>query len=615
MPGSASQAILAYWQPGKADDENGLGFVLMLDERGRLTLLLGSAGVPDVSVELEQPVPVRAWQFVAGSFDLSAARAAVHHWSKRRGWASAEATCAASAASMPACDLLIGAAFDAAGLPTSHFNGKIERPTVVGRRLGVGELTGWLENGPPMSAAIASWDFSREMDTTTAREMVHGLSGIMVNMPTRAMTGHNWTGEESNWRHAPDEYGAIHFHDDDLGDAQWETDFTYRVPDDLKSGVYAARLRAGTDEDHVPFIVRPEPGRPTARIAVILPTLTYLAYADEVIAPPHRVSRLSPEDEYVTEHHLVSQYNWHSDGSGVAMASLKRPLMNLRPRYRYWLNDCAHALAMDLYLLDWLEQYEFQYDVLTDHDLHTEGSELLGDYRAVLTGGHPEYVTGRMLEATSAYVTAGGRFMYLGGNGFYWVTGIHPASSEVSEIRRDGAGWAGLWGVEPGELYLATTGEQGGLWSNRSLRPQSLTGVEMVFQTFAKGHPYHVEPGGRTPEMAFVFEGVDIASPIGDFSLILGGAAGLEIDAVDYARGTPAECVVLARATGFNPEFHEAHADMTFLPNDQGGAVFSVSSMAWLGALSHNGYENEVSQITRNVLEAFLADGPPRWST
>jgi N,N-dimethylformamidase len=41
-------------------------------------------------------------------------------------------------------------------------------------------------------------------------------------------------------------------------------------------------------------------------------------------------------------------------------------------------------------------------------------------------------------------------------------------------------------------------------------------------------------------------------------------------------------------------------------PND--GAVFSVGSITCCGCLSHNGYRNNVSQITENVLRAFAAD-------
>jgi N,N-dimethylformamidase len=35
-----------------------------------------------------------------------------------------------------------------------------------------------------------------------------------------------------------------------------------------------------------------------------------------------------------------------------------------------------------------------------------------------------------------------------------------------------------------------------------------------------------------------------------------------------------------------------------------------MSSIAWSGALSHDGYENNVSRLTRNVLARFLDERP-----
>ncbi|MDT8872107.1 hypothetical protein RAA17_15420 [Komagataeibacter rhaeticus] len=49
-------------------------------------------------------------------------------------------------------------------------------------------------------------------------------------MPARAMTGHNWNGTVRSWQDAPEQYGAIHFHEDDLVDACWDSDFAWRVP-------------------------------------------------------------------------------------------------------------------------------------------------------------------------------------------------------------------------------------------------------------------------------------------------------------------------------------------------------------------------------------------------
>ena len=50
------------------------------------------------------------------------------------------------------------------------------------------------------------------------------------------MTGWNFSGEEMCWRHARHEYGAIHFHDDDLYDAGWDVDFEWQVPARMASG-------------------------------------------------------------------------------------------------------------------------------------------------------------------------------------------------------------------------------------------------------------------------------------------------------------------------------------------------------------------------------------------
>jgi N,N-dimethylformamidase len=51
-------------------------------------------------------------------------------------------------------------------------------------------------------------------------------------------------------------------------------------------------------------------------------------------------------------------------------------------------------------------------------------------------------------------------------------------------------------------------------------------------------------------------------------------------------------------------------ADLVFFETAGGGAVFSVGSMAWVGALPHNGYDNNVARVTSNVLARF-ADAEP----
>ena len=66
----------------------------------------------------------------------------------------------------------------------------------------------------------------------------------------------------------------------------------------------------------------------------------------------------------------------------------------MRPDYRFWLTGAPRHFSADLYLIDWLEEMGFAYDVITDEDLHMEGQALLSGYRCVITGSHPEMVSG-----------------------------------------------------------------------------------------------------------------------------------------------------------------------------------------------------------------------------
>jgi len=50
--------------------------------------------------------------------------------------------------------------------------------------------------------------------------------------------------------------------------------------------------------------------------------------------------------------------------------------------------------------------------------------------------------------------------------------------------------------------------------------------------------------------------------------------------------------------------------DMVFYETLNGGAVFATSSIAWAGALSHHGYQNNVSRLTANVIQRFLDPTP-----
>ncbi len=618
-PGRVAQTIVSHWNP---ESRRGFAFGLGADGDLELTLDGGrwSSG---------EPLLQRRWYEVKASYETASGRLVLEQtrlpWSPGNDVSQASSSVTFGAAdgvpgqatfeTPSATPLLIAARPSqlSGGVEETveHFNGKIEAPRIVD------------ENGE----ILAAWDFSVEIPT---QRIVDGgpneLHGVLHQVPTRAVTGHNWDGRAHDWTRAPEQYAAIHFHDDDVADAGWKADFALGIDDNWPSGIYAARLRQGDSEDHVTFFVRPKRGRTTSDLAFLVPTASYLAYAN------YRL-RLSPNplfgtgqpygdnDVYLLEHPELggSLYDRHSDKSGIHFSSRLRPIQNLKPG-----GNRAWQFPADTNLVAWLHQIGQPFDVITDEDVHAEGVELLASYRCVMTGTHPEYTSTAMLDALSDYLGGGGRLMYLGGNGFYWRIAFSEEIPGVIEVRRAEDGTR-AWIAEPGEYYHAWGGEYGGLWRRIGRPPNELVGVGFAAQGFDRSSYYRRAPGPLDPRAGWVFEGVE-DEIIGDFGSVGGGAAGEEIDRFDLRLGSPRHTIVLASSEGHSQEMlrtkeeflstvpwfddPKVRADLVFFECPNGGAVFSTGSIAWCGSLAENGGDNSVARITSNVVKRFLDPEP-----
>ncbi len=177
-------------------------------------------------------------------------------------------------------------------LTDAHYDGKIDRPRLFAAALPEEMLRRaceMLAPSPADPALIGAWDFSREMDSATVRDLsTNRLDGTLRNMPMRAMTGANWDGSVVQWRERPELYGAIHFHSDDMADCAWEPGPEFVVPSDWGSGFYALRLtaREGSEdpvESHVSFFVRAPLGKARSKLALVASTATYQAYANSAL--------------------------------------------------------------------------------------------------------------------------------------------------------------------------------------------------------------------------------------------------------------------------------------------------------------------------------------------
>ena len=98
---------------------------------------------------------------------------------------------------------------------------------------------------------------------------------------------------------------------------------------------------------------------------------------------------------------------------------------------------------------------------------------------------------------------------------------------------------------------------------------------------------------------------------------------------MDAKLGTPPHALLLARSENHSNTYElvaeevlvphgatdaiinpDIHADMVFYETPGGGAVFSTGSIAYMGSLSWNKFDNNVARLTANVLNRFKDPAP-----
>jgi N,N-dimethylformamidase len=480
------------------------------------------------------------------------------------------------------------------------------------------------DGGPTLNARIgrfslsvdgarAEWIFRplgphQSVMPTTGR----GAALRVHNRPTFAVKSARWDGSILDPRQNAAHYDAVHLHDDDLGHFDWPASHELEIPERAPSGVYAFEVVTAVGAERIPFFVRP--ASPTARLAFLVPTATYVAYGDEYLPTATYPWRCWDRGhQFAQDNRLRSLYDAHDDGSGVSLSSLRRPRATLRDDSRYPLSDCPHLLPVDLQFLRFCGRENLAIDLLTDHDLHVEGAAALRAYAGVFTGSHPEYWSSAMLAALDEHLGRGGHLAYLGGNGFYLCVAIDGDGMELRRAPDDE-----LWASDAAEMHMATNGERGGYWGALGRPTQSLLGSTFLMMGFGPSRPYRRLPSSYAPQWAWAFEGVG-DRPIGDAGSMLGGAAGYEVDGVIESWPQPRGLVRLATADDFDDSFQlrrglagadaagdavPRRADMTIYRHEGGGLVFSVGSVAWCAALPASG-QNAVGAITLNIARRF----------
>lgn len=623
------------------DATSGNGWALRIASDFHLEFLVGDGRGKIQRVRIDQSLRDWDWAYVAASYDAKQGLVTVHVVEKP--FAPGDRLTARRLHSTGKVDsfqqkgpMRIAAVRDGAGAaearfekPGDVFNGRIQDVRIAKRVLSAEEVDALSSETVPnalKNAIIADWDFGKDIKTTKIRDVSgNGMDGVAVNIPDRAVRGRFWDGSTIRWTDNPDLYDAITFYCDDLYDAEWQTDFSYTVPADLPSGIYAARLKQGDFTEYVTFFVSAPKNKPRADLAVLLSDYNYLAYANLTIGvtaaknyPGQNLSEVDGEFLKANlEYGTGGVYNYHVDGRNFSYGSRLRPDLGMKPG-----GLVAYNFVQDTHITAFLEHEGINYDIITDELLDKEGLGLLQQYRLVISSTHHEYVTPQMFDDIAEYTANGGRFIYIGANGWFWSVGGHPELPGVVESRNF---------HDIGERYLRNGG-RGGLMVETGRQAGPVFGVEMAGMIFNGSSPFRKKEDAANPRAAWIFEGTGEGEVFGDYGIdrVHGGACGFEIDRYASGNGVPRHALVLATSEPLKPTIEDvrtsqltlsiiyhpnkadpwAQCDMVFFETPKGGAMFSTGSISWISSTLENNFDNDVATITSNVVRRFLNPTP-----
>jgi N,N-dimethylformamidase len=616
------------------------GWALRLNPKMQLEFAVGN-GTSDLKVvTISEKVQDWGWSYVGAAYDAKTGMLSVHlqekPYSPGDQLTARTLSAKADVGGIPqAGPLRIAAVRNGPGAaratwekPGHNFNGRIQDIRISDKALDAKSISAMAAPVVPdnlKASVVVDYDFSREISSTKIMDVSSsGAHGVAVNLPNRAVRGRFWAGEAIKWTERPDLYDAITFYADDIYDAQWSSDFSFTIPDKLKSGVYAARLTQGDFVEYITFFVAAPKGKPSSRLAFWASDYNYLAYVGISLGvtakknyPSHNWNE--PDLDFLREnpeYAVGGMYDTHVDGRNFGYGTRLRPDIGMKP------GALTYNFPADTHVTAFLEHFGYDYDVITDELVDEEGLELLEQYDVIISSTHPEYTTIGMVNAIKDYSANGGRFMYVGGNGYFWSVGQHSELPGVMESRNF---------FEIPDRYLSN-GQRGGLIIETGLSTGPVVGVECSAMIFNGSSAYRRLPDSENPRSAWIFERTTEGPVFGDYGIdrVHGAAAGFEIDKFNPGNGVPRHALNLATSEPLKEKIEEVkmssapisihytpaspadhgQADMVFFETPKGGAVFSTGSITWMSSTPEKNYDNDVAKITSNVLKRFLDPKP-----
>jgi hypothetical protein len=326
-------------------------------------------------------------------------------------------------------------------------------------------------------ALLGCWPLGEERGSHVADASPFHRDGSIVNHGTWMVGGPGFDIDSDAVPpgDARDDLGrghALRLMPDDLFDCGWQVTETCAVPSDAKPGMYVGRITYGpflAKRYDVTFVVTKASNRPKAPIVVLCNTNTWLAYnSPAFIADPTVTTGWGTGNPgySVAGTPTFSAYVPHANNTPAFHIGVEVPWPAAQPYVRYEgpNSDYSHLVRAERYLHNWLDARGYDYDVITDFDLHEQG-KVLSPYSVLILNGHSEYWSAPAYQALNDFLNSGGNLVLLSGNTMFWRVSLDD-TSRVMECRKyvenDNTG-TGATLLNSGLRFHSDDGRPGGL--------------------------------------------------------------------------------------------------------------------------------------------------------
>jgi hypothetical protein len=374
---------------------------------------------------------------------------------------------------------------------TSHIlEGDLAMPVIYGRALSALEIQKRYHEDqglhlPPLDSVLACWPLTEEKGITVADISPAERTGTLINHATWMIGGPSFNAAavprfgEYNPTKDPTRGHGLRFASDDLFDAGWSTTATLSLPKDLKPGIYVGRISYESSDSpasyDVTFVVKKAQDAARKRMVVLCATNTWLAYA---CTPFVSHATGSPPPLWGTNGRYANGanertepppgtlgYNFYCDHQAqqpTYQVGVNLPWPAASPDVRYFGDvDYSHLTRAELFTHYWLEQNGYDYDVITDFDLHRDPAALDG-YQVLLIAGHSEYWSHQAYQAVDDFLKGGHDVIVLSGNTMFWRVSFDP-DFKVMQCRKALYLPGGRNNANTGETWHSGDNQRGGL--------------------------------------------------------------------------------------------------------------------------------------------------------